>query len=694
MSRERKPTHDALTEGPDLGPTSISALQLRNDLAGQPYQVQLQRLQPVRPIGWQPVQRRSGGAEPGTAAVRHTAAEGVKGAGRPLPFLDKIQASMPGHDLGDVQAHIGGKAAEACSAIGANAYATGNDVAFKKSPDLHTAAHEAAHVVQQRTGVQLSGGVGKAGDVYEKQADRVADAVVGGSQLQPVPGLQLSSATSAQESVQREEPTGGSSSLYGESMPPEFVPVLEVSGPSEPVEVGGTASINVSMVNFDSRPENASFEWQIRVLSLGYQDLSVGTDIDESRFEDLPVTSGAAAGPNVELRLPVLSPGVAVVDTRIESSDDFGLGVYRGPQVRIEVVDPETAGIDDDEVLGSYVDIIFNTYLSEGIRTACSKIGEQDPPSLLAVLVRQAAILGLGNLSTAIIRIVEASPPPSRFEYVSPIPGEATEGRSGNPVATTLIRGVSKFLTSEVSDAFSAYDSVDIDDFRRERINALGDSLIEAHNQVRDDYETATPGEWSAIVSHWRTSRSLRRDLQEAMIDNTLDHWLCASDLAEHGEGGALGAGDVQVGEAADFHLHLELNVEIRGRGDFDVSVDGASIGGLNEELRGRFLERALNEIAAPIDMSVHVEHLRRDDSDDGGIRRFDGGLATEGCHHVMARYGRYAFHLVHGLELVAGYARHSGDEVPEDAADRGAELIWEQIANTRLGDLVDEVGD
>ncbi len=64
--------------------------------------------------------------------------------------------------------------------MGASAYATGNQVAFAGQPDLHTAAHEAAHFVQQRQGVQLYGGVGVVGDVYERQADAVADAVVAG----------------------------------------------------------------------------------------------------------------------------------------------------------------------------------------------------------------------------------------------------------------------------------------------------------------------------------------------------------------------------------------------------------------------------------------------------------------------------------------------------------------------------------
>jgi hypothetical protein len=64
--------------------------------------------------------------------------------------------------------------------MGAQAYATGDQVAFAESPSLHTAAHEAAHVVQQRAGVHLKGGVGETGDPYEAHADQVADAVVRG----------------------------------------------------------------------------------------------------------------------------------------------------------------------------------------------------------------------------------------------------------------------------------------------------------------------------------------------------------------------------------------------------------------------------------------------------------------------------------------------------------------------------------
>ncbi len=126
-----------------------------------------------------PVQRKAAG--PSSEGHVHDAAQrGIAGSGSRLPHLDVIQRSFGAHDVSNVQAHTGEGAARASSEIGAQAFATGNHVAFAGTPDLHTAAHEAAHVVQQRAGVHLSGGVGQAGDPYERHADAVADVVVAG----------------------------------------------------------------------------------------------------------------------------------------------------------------------------------------------------------------------------------------------------------------------------------------------------------------------------------------------------------------------------------------------------------------------------------------------------------------------------------------------------------------------------------
>jgi hypothetical protein len=131
------------------------------------------------------VQRKLAGAVGGDAAespsaVAAAAAHGVSGAGGPLPHADTIQRAFGRHDVSGITAHTDATAAAGAQRMGAQAFATGNHVAFAGAPDLHTAAHEAAHVVQQRAGVSLKGGVGAEGDAYEQHADAVADRVVAG----------------------------------------------------------------------------------------------------------------------------------------------------------------------------------------------------------------------------------------------------------------------------------------------------------------------------------------------------------------------------------------------------------------------------------------------------------------------------------------------------------------------------------
>lgn len=115
-----------------------------------------------------------------TRAVHEAAAQGIARGSEPLPHAGAIQRLFGRHDISGIEAHVGGPAATASRAMGAEAYATGHHVAFASTPSLHTAAHEAAHVIQQRGGVQLKGGVGEVGDAYEGHADRVADLVVQG----------------------------------------------------------------------------------------------------------------------------------------------------------------------------------------------------------------------------------------------------------------------------------------------------------------------------------------------------------------------------------------------------------------------------------------------------------------------------------------------------------------------------------
>lgn len=156
------------------------------------------------------VARSAAAAPPAAPAaesnIQEIASRGTQSASGPLPYLDLIQRSFGRHDVSGVQAHVGGAAAEAADQMGALAYATGNHVAFGETPSLHTAAHEAAHIVQQRAGVHLKGGVDEAGDAYERNADEVADRVVAGrsaEDLLPPTAGSSSDANVQQSAVQR-----------------------------------------------------------------------------------------------------------------------------------------------------------------------------------------------------------------------------------------------------------------------------------------------------------------------------------------------------------------------------------------------------------------------------------------------------------------------------------------------------------
>jgi hypothetical protein len=112
--------------------------------------------------------------------VHQAAATGISGSSGTLPFLSDIQRGFGHHDVSGIEAHTDGAASEGARAMSAEAFASGNHVAFAGSPSLFTAAHEAAHVVQQRAGIAVPGGVGEVGDGHERHADQVAARVAAG----------------------------------------------------------------------------------------------------------------------------------------------------------------------------------------------------------------------------------------------------------------------------------------------------------------------------------------------------------------------------------------------------------------------------------------------------------------------------------------------------------------------------------
>ena len=96
-------------------------------------------------------------------------------SGHPLPFLGEIQQSFGRYDVSRARAITGNAGAAEGRRLGAEAFTRGLDVTFASRPSLRTAAHEAAHVIQQLSGSEQIGN--QHADADERQAETVAGRV-------------------------------------------------------------------------------------------------------------------------------------------------------------------------------------------------------------------------------------------------------------------------------------------------------------------------------------------------------------------------------------------------------------------------------------------------------------------------------------------------------------------------------------
>jgi len=118
------------------------------------------------------------------APRRDIANSGIQGQSHPLPHLDRVQAAFgPSHDLSSVQAFTNPSARAASRKLGARAYTFGDRVAFADEPTPELVAHEAAHVVQQRSGLVPVGAEGVANGGLEDHAEAVGARVASGGQV-------------------------------------------------------------------------------------------------------------------------------------------------------------------------------------------------------------------------------------------------------------------------------------------------------------------------------------------------------------------------------------------------------------------------------------------------------------------------------------------------------------------------------
>lgn len=117
------------------------------------------------------------------ASATDVANQGFSGGGSKIPYQSEMEASFGGVDFSDVKAHTGPAAKSASGALGAQAYAMGNQVSFgTDNPSKSLVAHELTHVLQQtggsgRRAARHGDGIDVSG---EAEANAVESAVASG----------------------------------------------------------------------------------------------------------------------------------------------------------------------------------------------------------------------------------------------------------------------------------------------------------------------------------------------------------------------------------------------------------------------------------------------------------------------------------------------------------------------------------
>ena len=106
---------------------------------------------------------------------------GTSGEPQRLPHMAEVQRAFGGHDLGRVDAHLDRRAAAAAHALGRPRPRDRKSRRARRHARPANRRARSDDVVQQRAGVQLDAGVGRAGDAFEQHGDQVAEAVVRGS---------------------------------------------------------------------------------------------------------------------------------------------------------------------------------------------------------------------------------------------------------------------------------------------------------------------------------------------------------------------------------------------------------------------------------------------------------------------------------------------------------------------------------
>jgi hypothetical protein len=223
-----------------------------------------------------------------TSAVPSIVYEVIRSPGHPLdPATRAFMEPRCGHSFGEVRVHNDTRAAESARAVNAVAYTVGRDVVFgagQFAPHSREGrkliAHELAHVVQQRSGMQLPDHVGKVGDRYEQRADAVAARVVAGEPVKDLFGRTSSGGFKVTDmprpTLQRQEVKKAKTGVKEAVIAAEVTSIID-RGLAQIDEklVSGTKKIRLAIRN-DAEFTRA---WQDYVDRTGHSGASMGGEL-------------------------------------------------------------------------------------------------------------------------------------------------------------------------------------------------------------------------------------------------------------------------------------------------------------------------------------------------------------------------------------------------------------------------------
>jgi hypothetical protein len=232
-------------------------------------------------------------------------------AGQPLDSAVREQMEPHfGHDFSRVRVHTDAESAETARALDARAYTFGYDIVFgrgeyapRTAQGARLLAHELTHVLQQGGGVHLVGGAGEGADVYERNADAVADQLVRGGSvgalLDQIPSPESPSTTPvvapSHPWVQRQLLPGSGHVVHAEEVAERqrTVAVINVIGHASPRwrSAKGAAAAdqqNARLSEVRAESVRREIERQLRLL-LGSQHL-----VFEYNYTPVDPTAGSA----------------------------------------------------------------------------------------------------------------------------------------------------------------------------------------------------------------------------------------------------------------------------------------------------------------------------------------------------------------------------------------------------------------